>query len=133
MRNVQIVAAKPLSNPGKIYIKDQYLFIVEPNLGVHVIDNQDPAAPVPLVFISIPGTYDVAVKDSTLYANNATDLVALSIANPAQIRLVKRVENAFTVATYPPVLNTWFECVDPAKGVVSRWVQATLTNPRCHR
>jgi hypothetical protein len=34
-----------ISQPGKIYFKDNYLFVNEIQKGVHVINNADPANP----------------------------------------------------------------------------------------
>ncbi|MBC8154351.1 MAG: hypothetical protein H7Z72_15715 [Bacteroidetes bacterium] len=133
VQNVQVLTAQPLRQTGKIYIKDGFLFVVEPNKGIHVINNRDPEKPVAQAFISVPGVYDVAIKDSTLYANNTMDLVAFNVARPSRIELVKRVANAFALPQYPPFTNVYFECADPAKGVVVSWVRASLTNPNCYR
>ena len=35
-----------LKNPGKIYFKDNYIFIVEELKGIHVFDNTNPSSPV---------------------------------------------------------------------------------------
>lgn len=132
-RNIRVLAAQPLRQTGKIYIKDGFLFVVEPNQGIHVINNRDPEKPVSQAFISVPGVYDVAIKDSTLYANNTTDLVAFNVTDMSRIALVKRVANAFSLPQYPPVTNTYFECADPARGVIVDWVKTQLTNPNCYR
>lgn len=89
-------APRPLNEPGKLYIKDQYLFIVEVKKGIHVFDNSNPALPKAISFLSIPGNVDVAVRDNILYADSYIDLVALDISNPAAIREVGRTETGFT-------------------------------------
>src|SRR5512136_2814173 len=48
-----------LKNPGKIYYKDNYIFIVEELKGIHVYDNTDPASPVKKVFVNLPGVVDI--------------------------------------------------------------------------
>ncbi|OIN59553.1 hypothetical protein [Arsenicibacter rosenii] len=133
VRQIQTLTPQPLKAPGKIYIKDKFLFINEIDKGIHVVDNSDPAKPVRISFIAIRGNRDIAVKDSILYADNAVDLVALNIANPRNVRVVKRVENSFPYPAYPPQTNVTFECADPAKGVVIGWEQAELVNPKCFR
>ena len=40
-----------LKNPGKIYFKDNYIFIVEELKGIHVFDNSNPSSPVKKTFI----------------------------------------------------------------------------------
>lgn len=133
MRTIQTLAPQPLKNVGKIYIKDNYLFINEVGNGIHVVDNRDPENPVKLAFVSIPGNHELAVKDSTLYADNILDLVALNIANPRNIRVVRRIENAFEYSAYPIATNVRFECADRDRGVVIRWEKAAVENPQCFR
>ena len=87
---------RPLEQPGKLYVKDQYLFIVEVKKGIHVFDNSNPALPKAISFLSIPGNVDLAVRGNILYADSYIDLVALDISNPASIREVGRTETGFT-------------------------------------
>jgi len=87
--------AKPLSATGKIYVYEDYLFINEPQKGIHVIDNRDPSSPKNLNFIDIPGNMDLAVNGGILYADSYIDLLAFNISNMQEIRLVERVENVF--------------------------------------
>lgn len=70
-------AARPIENYGKIYTKDQLLFINEKYEGVHVVDNSDPRNPQDLGFINIPGNVDIIVKGDYIYADNAVDLITL--------------------------------------------------------
>lgn len=46
----QFLAPQTISNNGSIYIKNQYLFLVEPDKGIHFIDNNNPSSPVNLGF-----------------------------------------------------------------------------------
>jgi hypothetical protein len=132
MRKVQTIAAQPMENPGKIYIHGKYLFINEINKGIHIINNQDPTSPQPISFISIPGNVDMAVKNNVLYADNSTDLVALDISNPHDVKLLNRVEDTFPYRQYPPS-SGYFECVDPARGIVASWEPVIIENPKCYR
>jgi hypothetical protein len=84
-----------LSQPGKIYIYNQYLFINEINKGIHVVDNSNPSSPRFVSFIAIPGNADFAVNSNILYADTYTDLLAFDISNPSDIKMVKRVEDVF--------------------------------------
>jgi hypothetical protein len=133
IRKVETLSPQALIHPGKIYVKGNYLFVNDINQGIHVINNQNPASPQPVSFISIPGNVDIAVKDNVLYADNATDLVALDISDPNDVKLVKRIMNSFPYSKFPPYSNVKFECVDPSKGVVVRWEQAELQDPKCFR
>lgn len=133
IRTIQNLSPQPLKNVGKIYVKDNYLYINEEGNGIHIFDNRNPEKPVQVAFIGILGNQELAIKDSILYADNVTDLVALNIANPLNVRLVKRIENAFDYPAYPLATNVRFECADPARGAVIRWEKADVENPQCYR
>jgi hypothetical protein len=89
-----------ISNPGKIYMYGNYIFLNEINKGVHIIDNSNPASPAIKAFINIPGNVDIAVKGSTLYADLFTDLVVVDISNPLQSTLQKVVPKIFPERIY---------------------------------
>jgi hypothetical protein len=94
--SIKTSAPQELENPGKIYIKDNYLFINEVKKGIHVVDNSNPAAPKIISFISVLGNADIAVKGNILYADSYTDFVALDISNPLDVKEISRTNNVFT-------------------------------------
>ncbi|MDP2423020.1 MAG: hypothetical protein Q8M23_01615, partial [Bacteroidales bacterium] len=112
---------KDLVNPGKIYFKNNYLFVNELNKGIHVIDNANPSSPQKITFIEIPGNADMAIRGNILYADSYIDLVAIDITNPMASIEIDRVPNAFPNVlpgfdiSYP-VAN-----FDLSKGVVVGW------------
>lgn len=108
-----------LKKPGKIYIKGKFLFINEINKGIHVFNNENPAAPQNVSFINIPGNVDLAVQGNILYADSQTDLVTIDISNPLAVQVVKRIENNFPSALQMPFKNTG---VDASKGIVVDWI-----------
>ncbi|MEO8108843.1 MAG: hypothetical protein ABI594_02370 [Ginsengibacter sp.] len=83
--NIKSNQPQKIENPGKIFIRGNYIFLNEINKGIHVIDNSRPSAPVNIAFINIPGNVDIAVKGNTLYADLYTDLVTLDISDPANV------------------------------------------------
>lgn len=93
--NVKSNSPQKVEKPGKIYIKDNYLFLNEVDKGIHVIDNSNPSAPNRIAFIDIPGNVDMAVKGNTLYADMYTDLLAIDITNPSNVVLKKGIDNVF--------------------------------------
>ena len=133
MRQVSTEAPQALRKLGKIYVRGNYLFINEQGKGLHLIDNADPRAPRKLSFIKIPGNVDIAVKGNLLYADNGRDFVVLNIADPTNVQLVKRIENAFPVQSYPLSIQTYFECVDASKGGVVGWEKVKMNRPKCYR
>ncbi|MFC5282550.1 LVIVD repeat-containing protein [Pedobacter alpinus] len=86
---------RAIAAPGKIYIYNDFLFVSEPNKGIHIIDNNNPAKPQFISFINIPGTADLAINNNVLYADSYIDLLAFDITNPRDVKLVKRVEDVF--------------------------------------
>jgi len=110
-----------LSNPGKIYFKNPYIFINEYRKGIHVFDNSDPSQPKPVTFLNIPGNLDMAVRDNYLFADSYIDLVVVDLSNLLQTSEIHRIENVFEY--YLPEYDTGYELatVDPKKGVVTGW------------
>src|SRR5665648_429813 len=92
---VKMTAAREMNNPGKIYFKDEYIFINEKMTGVHVFDVSDPNNPVNKGFIEIPGNIDIAIKDNILYADSYIDLVSIDVSSFSSIKEVGRVEKIF--------------------------------------
>jgi hypothetical protein len=88
---VVLQGPKALVNPGKIYIKEDFLLVNEMGKGIHLIYNQNPAAPKKIGFVSIAGNIDVAMKGDILYADNYMDLLAINTTTGT----IKRVRNAF--------------------------------------
>ncbi len=132
---VESKAPQTLVTPGKMYLYNNYIYIVDFGLGVHIIDNTDPTKPNKLAFVSIPGVNDVAVKNGVLLADNFKDLVALDISDLSNIKLTKRVKNLYPIINqyYPEHGTGYFECADSTKGYIVRWEKARLKSPKCYR
>ncbi|GAB3258054.1 hypothetical protein GCM10027347_21110 [Larkinella harenae] len=130
---IKTESPQPLKNPGKIYIKDGFLFINEQGRGIHIVDNHDPANPQKISFVAVPGNIDMAIKDRVMYVDNSVDLVALDISDPRKVTVLKRVKDAYPYPAYPQERNVQFECADPKKGIVVGWETTMLTNPKCYR
>ena len=106
---------RTLENPGKIYSYGRYLFINEPNEGIHIYDNADPAQPQAISFLPIPGNVDLAVQNGLLYADSYVDLVVFDLADPAQPQMVGRTESVF------PSLGE-----DPERGIVVEFAETEM-------
>lgn len=118
---VKSTESRDLVNPGKIYFKDGYLFIVEEFEGVHIIDNQNPANPQNIGFIEIPGNIDIAIKENILYADSYIDLVAIDISDINNPKEIKRVEEVLPYTLPPADEDYRFADIDEEKGVVTGW------------
>jgi hypothetical protein len=119
--------SKPIQSAGKLYLYKQYLLVAEPFLGVHIFDNSNPSSPVGLGFIEIPGAQDVLMREHYLYADYLGQMAIIDIENISAPRLVQKVKTQSLEFTESPPVSanvgyTYFECVDPSKGVVVGWM-----------
>jgi hypothetical protein len=118
---------KTITKDGAIYFKDNYLFIVEPNKGIHFIDNNDPSNPINSGFLNLMGTSGLSIKGNFLYVNAMTDLVTIDVTSFSSPFEVNRIEEAFPSAL--PVMDKNYptKTIDKNKGVVTDWnvVQTT--------
>lgn len=88
-------ASEPVKTAGKLYIKDQFIYLNEVEKGIHIIDNSNPSRPQQVAFLNIPGNLDIAVKGNILYADTYTDLLAIDISNPRKVKVVKEIRNFY--------------------------------------
>ena len=110
-----------LKNPGKIYFKDNYIFIVEELKGIHVFDNTDPSSPIKKVFIKLPGVIDISISGYIMYADSYVDIVVLDVQNIDDIHEVARLKDILQY-TVPSTGNDFpMAYVDQKKGVVTAW------------
>jgi hypothetical protein len=101
-KSVKLLAPQLIEKPGKIYVKDNLLFIGEMHRGVHVFDNTNPRNPENIGFIQIDGSVDIAIKGDVLYADNAVDLISIKLkSNLTSIEVVNRIRNVFPELTSP--------------------------------
>lgn len=124
--SVKQTEAQAIENPGKIYFKDNYLFVVEERKGIHIIDNTDPANPLNKTFVEVPGVVDIAIKDNVMYVDSYVDLVAISLADLDSIVEVERVPKVFPY-TLPPYNEDYpLANIDQDQGVVIDWEIKTV-------
>jgi hypothetical protein len=93
--NMKSGAPTELKQTGKLYIYGKYIFLNEPDKGIHIIDNTTPSDPKNISFINIPGNVDLAVKDNVLYADSYGDLVSFDISNPLAVTAKSFLNNVF--------------------------------------
>jgi hypothetical protein len=115
--SVGLTPPQDIREAGKIYIKDNWLFVNEVGKGIHIVDNTNPKSPIIKNFLAIPGNYDLAIKGNILYADSYIDLLAIDITDKSNIRIAKRLEGIFSV------YNRMGSVIDPVKGVITDWKQ----------
>ena len=114
---------RDLQNPGKIYHKAPYLYVNEKYKGIHVINNANPALPVPEGFIVAPGCIDMAIKGNILYLDNAVDLVAFNLDTRV---VTERVKNIFPEPLSPDGYACYVE--RPDTYILVGWKQNKTTS-----
>ncbi len=109
------------------------LYIVDQLRGIHIFDNRDPAEPVGVSFISIPGCASIAINGNFLYVNNLTDLVTLDISDPFNAIEVDREPNLYPrPLEFPEGHVGYFACYDSSLGLLAGWESGTIELPQCY-
>lgn len=99
VRKMDIIMSSPqqVQNAGKIYLYKDHLFINEPNIGIHIYDNSNPASPKSLGMLPIIGNFDLGIQNDLLYADNIVDLLTFDISNLSKPVLVDRQKDVFAI------------------------------------
>jgi hypothetical protein len=118
LRNAfKVAEGQEIKQSGKLYFKDNFIFVNEYQKGIHVIDNEDPANPKIIKFLEIPGNVDLAIAGNILYADSYVDLLSIDISDINNIVIVDRDTNVFPYII--PEFETGFlETVDESNGVI---------------
>lgn len=139
VRQVEYQSPRPMSNPGKIMTFGNFLMVTEKGRGIHLVDNSNPGAPRMVGFLSIPGCSELHFRSPILYTDNYGDLISVDLTDPTQPRIIQRLAGAFPAGVQqvnePPRTGSgrvYFECVDPAKGVVVGWERTRIKKPECY-
>lgn len=114
---------KPINSVGKMVLIGNYIYLNEPQKGIHIIDNSNPENPINKAFINIPGNENLAIKDNILFADCFTDLMAIDISNPNNIMPKNFINNLF-----PERKNINGFSVDSGKIIVDWQVRDTTIN-----
>jgi len=127
---------RQITNIGKMCFYKDYLYISEPEKGIHIIDNRNPSSPQIVGFIELLGNADLAIRNDRLYADSYIDLVWFDISNPALPSLTGRLDSIFPGAF--PITNNQYvidyqKCVDGQKtGIIVGWNMKEKTEEVTH-
>lgn len=134
-KQVALQTPQPIVNGGKIATLGNYVFQVETDKGIHIIDYSNPAVPLKKGFIKNALCRELAIKGNSIYTNNLSDLVVIDISNANAVTVTSRINNAFPdlALQYPDCKDCYFECADPAKGLVIQWNKQQVKNPKCRK
>jgi hypothetical protein len=132
VKEVTYKTATNVTNAGKIYYKNGYIFQVDEGSGIHILNATNPSQTTRIGFISIIGCQEIAITGNYLFTNNVSDLITVDISDYTKPKVVKRVANAFSVNNNElPPERGYFECPDPKKGVIVGWRKEKLQYPKC--
>ncbi len=127
-KGIRLEGPREMNVPGKIYLKDNLIFISEKYHGIHIIDNTNPELPVKKAFIRIDGCVDLAMKNNILYADNSVDLVSVKL-NPSMttVEVTSRTKNVFPELPSPDGwgLSQKENLARPKDAVLVRWDKKT--------
>jgi len=114
-----------ISGIGKMCFYNDYLYISEPEKGIHIIDNRDPSSPRVAGFIELLGNADLAIRNNKLYADSYIDLVWFDISNPLLPELKGRLDSIFPTALPLPLNQYGIDYqqtyAGKSKGIVVGW------------
>lgn len=133
---IKSLTPRAFENLGNIVNVGDYIFIVEKNKGIHVIDNVDPENPVKLFFWQIPGCTEFTIEKDVLYADNSFHLLVIDISDYSDIKVVNYIKDTYSdkevIEVRPPEPYVgYFICADKDKGIFTKWETRLLINPLC--
>ncbi len=140
LRTIKNELSQPTLKAGKIYVFGRYLFQVEENAGIHVIDYRDKSKPTKVTFIKSVGCSELAVKNGLLITNNMNDLVSIDISNFQSVKEVSRIKKAFKNYYFnwyegfkkPPEKGKYFVCPHFDKGDIVDWkLEKKVSDANC--
>jgi hypothetical protein len=121
-----------VTNGGNIYAFQNYIFQVDPGLGIHVIDNSTPSSAHRIGFITVKGCAQISIKDGKIYTNNFDDLVVLQFIGLNDVVELSRLKAVFTESKLAePPLSGYYECPRPDSFVVD-WKKDSVFQ-RCYK
>ncbi len=123
INNIKSGTPQAIVQTGKLFLKDNYVFLNDVNRGVHIIDYTNPSAPVKVAFVDIPGNIDMAVRGNILYVDCYTSLIALDITNPLNVQKTKVINGVFPHRAY-------YNFQQDTSLIITEWVRVdtTVTN-----
>jgi hypothetical protein len=105
LANINGDPGTPMSQAGQIYVKGSYIYLNDPDKGIHIIDNSDPAHPVQTAFLNIPGNLNIGIRNNILYADMYADVLSIDISNVHQVKILGMLRSFFTTRVFVPDTN----------------------------
>ncbi len=121
---VKLGKPRDIESPGKLWIYNDLVFLIEQYKGIHIIDNLNPTTTKTIGFIQVDGCTDLTMKGNIIYANNAVDMIGIKgNANFSSIEIVTRHRNMLPIISSPePWGDYYFYEKLPENTVIVRWI-----------
>ena len=122
--SVTLLGPRAIETPGKIWIYNNYILLVEEFRGIHIIDNSNPNNSESIAFIRVDGCVDIAMSDDIIFANNAIDMIGIR-ANSTfnNVEVISRNRNILPMLTSPEPFNDWYFINQlPDDMIIVRWI-----------
>lgn len=115
--------AREIENPGKLWVFNNFILLIEQYRGIHIIDNANPNSPQRVAFIRIEGCTETAVRDGIIYASNAVDLIGVKAnADFTSLDLVSRNRNVLPIISSPELWgDDYYINQLPDDMIIVRW------------
>jgi len=105
-----------VANPIEIHTMDSYVYIVDSNKGIIILDNTNPNDLTPIGRINIPGVNSIIIQNNIIIADSATDLITINIEDTTNPQEIKRLSNILSSNVKPR--GIWGNKVDESQGIV---------------
>lgn len=92
-RSFKVESSRAIEVSGATVLLDQYIYVVEQNKGIHIINNQNPSSPIKVGFLTISDVSEVHAKGNTLYCFNYNRAYLFDISNRSQPVYKKYINN----------------------------------------
>lgn len=119
----EVTTAREIENPGKLWVYNNFILLVEQYRGIHIINNSNPNNPQRIGFVNIIGCTELAARDGILYANNAIDLIGVKATQDfSSLEVVSRNRNVLPMISSPEHWNDdYFINKLPENMIIIRW------------
>lgn len=98
---IRVEAPRPYGETGKFYFYNDWLFVNEPQEGIHVLDVSDPANIQKIKFIRLPGNIEVSIRNGIMYADLYSAVVTLDLSDLMNDNLQVLADNTGIFEYYP--------------------------------
>lgn len=106
---IELQTLRPISQAGKVYVKEQYILINESKEGFHIYNNINPETPEAIAYLKVPGATDLAIRGNTIFVHHFVDLVAIDFNFYTQtIQGMTRSANVFPKLNSPDGFSAEF-------------------------